>query len=36
MQDRKFNSAKSQFLKILFLDHFWANSNYGNAKKYGL
>ena len=29
---RKSNIAKSQFLKIWFFDHFWANSNYGNAK----
>ena len=30
--------SKSQFLKIWFFDHFWANSNYGNAKnwEYGL
>ena len=37
--DRFFtNIAKSQFLKIWFFDHFWANSNYGNAKnwEYGL
>ena len=36
--DRKSNIAKSQFLKIWFFDHFWANSNYGNAKnwEYGL
>ena len=32
MQDQKFNLAKSQFLKIWFFDHFWANYNYGNAK----
>ena len=30
--DRKSNIAKSQFLKIWFFDHFWANYNYGNAK----
>ena len=30
--DRKSNTAKSQFLKIWFFDHFWANYNYGNAK----
>ena len=26
---QKSNIAKSQFLKIWFFDHFWANSNYG-------
>ena len=29
---RKSNIAKSQFFKIWFFDHFWANYNYGNAK----
>ena len=32
MQGRKSNRAKSQFLKILFFDHFWVNFNYDNAK----
>ena len=32
MQGRKFNIAKSQFLKIRLFDHFWANFNYDNSK----